>query len=394
MKAEVDLSLGEALRKMDENVYEYAAPRNMADTARVVATFFADSRQVSRLDVYVKSPLDPELLRPQFGTRVMVREREAGASEELYYPKLNALILAKKGVSATVIAISYLSPRFMADLFAERARTLRSEKHFDEAQTEADKAVLVDPDYARGYVEQGDTWAELKNENEAVVSFIAGGNAKYDARYRALAHTRLGVLYWRTRNWVDKAPVEFQQSINLAPDLDEAHLHYGEFLWAQKQADQAVAELTTAVRLNSRNLQAHNVLGEIFYSRSDFAQALPHYAAVSAWGETTASTNPDTAKAEWLYRYGICLDQQRKGPEAIEALRKAVQRNPQMVVAWYQLGQEYQAAKDFEKALDSFRSGLKANPRDLPVSRSVTMLTRSTAPWDWNRLRNSSSVVL
>jgi tetratricopeptide (TPR) repeat protein len=371
LKAEVDLNLGEALKKVDENVFEYPAPRGVTDTARVVAGFFADSRQVSRLEVYLKRPLDPEVLRPQFGTRVMVREREGGVTEEFYYPKLNSLILAKNGGAATAIAIGYLSPRLMADLLVERAQELRGERRLDEAQTEADKAVLVDPDYARGYLEQGDCWADLKNETEAIVSFIAGGNAKYSARYRALAHTRLGSLYWRSRNWLDKAPVEFQKALALAPALDEAHLRYGEFLWAQKQADPAVAELSQAIRLNPRNVQAHQVLGSLYYSRSDFAQALPHYAFVSAWAETPASSNNDAAKAAWHYRYAICLGRERKSPEAIEALRKAVQRDPGMIAAWHQLGAEYQVAKEIPKALDAYRSGLKVNSQDFALNQGL-----------------------
>lgn len=371
MKAEVDLNLGEALRKIEDNVYEYAAPRGMADTVRVVASFFLDSRQVSRLDVYVKAPLDPELLRPQFGTRVMQRDREAGGTEELYYPKLNALILEGKGAPVRVMAIGYISPRLMADLFVERAQKLRNEKRWDEAQTEADKAVLVDADYARGYLEQGECWLDLKNDNEAIVSFIAGSKAKYNPRIRAMAHARLGGVYWKSRNWADKAQVEFQHAVALAPDLDEAHVRYGEFLQAQKQADQAIAELSLALRLNPGNLQAHNDLGALYYSRSEFAQAMPHYGVISKWAETPAATNDDASKAEWHYRYAICLSRERKSSEAIEVFRKAVQRNSQMAAAWYQLGEQYRAAKDFEKALDSFRSGLKAGPQDPALNRAL-----------------------
>jgi tetratricopeptide (TPR) repeat protein len=371
MKAEVDLNLGEALHKLDDTTYEYAPPRGVTDTARVVAAFFSDNRQVARLEVYVKAPLDPEVLRPQFGTRVMVRERENGVSEEFYYPKLNSLILAKNGAAATVVAIGYLSPRLMADLFVERSQRLRGEKRYGDAQTEADKAVLMDPDYARGYVEQGDCFVELKTENEAIVSYIAGSNAKYNVRYQALAHTRLGVLYWRNKNWLDKAAVEFQKAVALAPDLDEAHLRYGEFLWAQKQADQAAAELSQAVRLNGRNMQARHSLGELYFSRSDFAQALPQYAAISAWGETSASTHTDATKAVWHYRYGVCLSRLGKPAEAIEALQKAVQRDPKLTSAWSQLAIEYQGQRDFARALDSYRSGLKVNSQDFALNQAL-----------------------
>lgn len=373
-KAEVDLNLGDPLGKLQENTFVYTPPRSAADSDRVVVQFFGDTRQVARLDVYVKVPLDPEILRAQFGTRVMMHDREAGEVEDLFYPKLNGLVFAGRSASsapARVTAIAYLSPRLMADLFVERSQSLRREGRWGEAQTEADKAVLVDADYARGYLEQAECWMALKNENEAIVAFIAATKAKYNTHSVAAAHVRLGEMYWRSRNWADKAVIEFQQAVAAEPESDNAHLRYGQFLQGQNQTDQAITEFSTALRINSGNLDAEHQLADIYYSRSDCAKAAVHYGALSAWAETPSSRSADAAKAEWNYRWGVCLSKNRQPNEAIAAYQKALKHNSQLAPAWLQLGNEYQVTKDFDKASESYRNGLKVSPKDYLLNQGL-----------------------
>jgi tetratricopeptide (TPR) repeat protein len=337
----------------------------------VVVTFFPDTRQVALLDVYLKTPLIPDLLRSQFGTRIMVREREAGVTEELYYPKLQSLSVTKKDNTELVGSVGYVSPRLIADAFVERSRKLRSEKNFSEAQTEADKAVLVDPDYARSYLEQGYCLSGLKSESEALVSYVAAANARYGPQDISLAHTEVAMQFWKTKNWLDSVPTEFQQAIAAAPDLDEPHMHYAEFLLEQKKADQAQTELAAAVRLNPGNMEARTLLADYLFGRSQFAEALPQYGALSAWAETPQANTADNAKAELHLRYGTCLSRTQKSADAIAALLKAVQRNASLTAAWSLLGSEYRKSKDFEKAMGSYRSGIKVNPQDFDLNQGL-----------------------
>lgn len=370
-KAEVNLNLGEPVRKLGEQVFEYSPPRGANDTRRVLVSYFSDTRQVSRLDVYLKIPIDAELMRPQFGTRVMVRGREDNEQEELYYPKLHALIFAGKAAGSPAIGISYLSPRLVADYYVERFHDLLREKRYDDALTEADKAVLVDPDYAGGYVAQGTYWENQKNYEEAIVRYLAAGNAKYSRLSRAVGRARLGTLYWREKNWVDKAAAEFPRAISEAPQLDEPHLRYGEFLQAQKQPEEALGELVKAVNLNPANVQARLGLAAIYYGKAEYAKALPQYAALSQAAESTSTEHSNELKAEIHFRYGACLGDAKKGQPAIEAYLKALQKNPNLVQAYNNLGSEYQAAGNLEKALESYRSGLKIDERHFLLNQNL-----------------------
>jgi tetratricopeptide (TPR) repeat protein len=374
LKAEVDLHLGEPLRKLDDYVYEYASPRGVPDTERIVAAFFPDTREVSRLDIYLKTSADAELLRSEFGTRVMARDREDGQFEELFFPKLHAVIFADGRNPVAVKAIGYISPRLMADYFADRVPGLLRDQHHEEAQTEADKAVLVDPEYARGYIEQSECWISRKNYNEAIVSLIAGTKAERSPKYQAAAHARLGALYWREKNWADKARPEFLKALALAANLDEAHFLYGEFLQAQKQKQEALAEFTAAVQLNPRNVSARTALAAAHYSESEYAKALPHYAELSAWVESgEAAAWRDESKADIHFRYGNCLRRTNKLPEAVEAYRQALDRSPRMVAGWHHLGFTYHTAGDFAKAIENYRKGLELDPKHGGLTHSLAI---------------------
>jgi tetratricopeptide (TPR) repeat protein len=371
-KAEVDLNLGEPLRKLEDQVFEYAPPRKVTDTQRVVVHFFPDSRQVARIDVYLKTPLDPELMRSQFGTRVMLRDREDGGIEELFYPKLHALVLAGRTPDAKATAISYLSARLLADIYVERCNRLMSEKRLDEAQTEADKAVVVDPDYARGYLAQAAYLSDQKNYDEAIVRYLAATNAKYSQRAKGMAHARLADLYWRQKGWLDKAQPEFQKAVAVAPDLDEGHLRYGQFLEAQKRGDEALAELSRAVDLNAQNTQARFQLAALLFNKGDLANALPHYAALSQWADSVSSSSAnDNTKAGIYFSYGACLSRAGKSQPAIDAFTKALQKNPSLIQAYNSLGLEHQRAGNMEKAVESFRNGLKADSKNLALNQNL-----------------------
>lgn len=369
-KAEVDLGLGEPLRKLADHVYEYAPPPSVTDTRSVVVHFFPDTRQVARLDVYLKTPMDPELVRSQFGTRVMVRDRDNGEVEELFYPKLHALLLSGRAAPARATAVGYLSARLLADIYVERSQNWMRDGRLDEAQTEADKAVVIAPDYALGYVAQGAYLAEQRNFEEAMVRYLAATNAKSSQRAKGLAHARLGEIYWRQKAQPDKAQGEFLKATTVAPDLDEAHYRYAQYLTAQKRGDEAAAELAKTVELNAQHTVARSELAALLFARGDTAGALPHYAALAQTLESSAGAN-DAAKARVYFAYGACLAKAGKSQAAIEAFSQAVQKDPSLSAGYNSLGLEHQRAGNPDRAVDSFRAGLKVDPRNLPLNQNL-----------------------
>jgi tetratricopeptide (TPR) repeat protein len=370
-KAEVDLNLGEPRARIEEGTYEYAPPRGVTDTAKVVVSYFPDTRQVVRIDVYLTTPLPADVLRAQFGTRVMVRDRKGGGQEEIYYPKLHALVFSSKAPDAPVDAIGYLSSRLVHGMYVERAREHLQEKRYDEAMTDADKALVIDADYAGAYVAQGDILWERKNVDEAIVRYIAGTNARYSARSKGQAYSRLGEVYAYEKKWLDKAEAAHQEAIRIAPDLDEAHQEYGRFLRVQKRDDEALPRFLRALELNSDNRRSLFSLSGLYWDRNECAKALPHLEVLNPWAGSSSDVDW-SFKREVHHRYGYCMGEAGETEKALDAFKKLLEREPKNSDAWFRLGVYTQKAGRFEEAVEHHRRSEALKPDDFWNNRYLT----------------------
>ncbi|MBZ5555411.1 MAG: tetratricopeptide repeat protein [Acidobacteriia bacterium] len=398
-KAEVDLSFGESLRRVkpDAELYEYAPPAEANIFDHLVITFFADTKQVARLDAYFKSPHSADSIRTdmQLGKRVLSRDRSEGGVEEFYYPKFNGLLFNSKAPDAPTVAVSYFSPRYLADIYVSRCSELLRTKRYSEASDEADKAVVVDPDYARGYLAQGWSYQSQKNYDEAIVRFLAASNAKYAPHGKGEAHTWLGLMYWNHKNLADKAQEEFQKGVSTAPDDYYTHYQYGRFLRAQKQMDRALVELARAVELSPRYADARLDLAAAYYEKKDYAKAAPHYEWLSQWAESEATVDrDDNFKSLIHFNFAYTLAETGKQDRAIEIYQLALKKNPKFVNALNNLGAQYQALKNYPKAEEYYRAGLRLEPKNFLLNRNLARVLLDRGQFEEARQQAESALSL
>jgi tetratricopeptide (TPR) repeat protein len=398
-KAEVDLSFGEPLRRVnpDAELYEYGPPAEANIFERLVITYFSDTKQVARLDAYFKSPHSAESIRSdmQLGRRVLTRDRTEGGTEEFYYPKFNALLFSSKTVGALAVAVSYFSPRYLADIYVSRCNELVRAKQYREAGDEADKAVVVDPDYARGYLAQGWSYQSQKNYDEAIVRFLAASNAKYAPHSKGEAHTWLGLMYWNHKSLPDKAQEEFQRGVSTAPDYYYTHFQYGRFLRSQKQLDRALVELARAVELNPRSTDARLDLAAAYFEKEDYAKAAPHYERLSKWAESEAAVDrDDNFKSQIHFNFAYSLAETGKNEPAIEIYQLALKRNPRSAGALNNLGAQYQTLKNYPKAEEYYRAGLRIEPKDLLLNRNLGRVLLDRGQFEEARQQAESTLSL
>ena len=365
-KAVTDLRLGEPLRKLaEEGVYEYAPPREAPEARQVVVRFFPDMI-VARLDVYLKEPLLAAALASGFGNMVVSRERPEGGREEFYYPSFQGLIYEAGGAGDRALAISFLSPRLLADYYSERFNEHYGAKRYREAAVEADKAAVVDPDYARGYLAQGLYYESQKDFDEALVRYNAAVAAKYTPEKKARAYMRMGSVYFYEKNQADKAAEAFQRAVQTDPALAVAHLEYGRFLLKQKRDAQALAELGKAVESDPAYLEARLELASAHFKRKQYAEALPHYKVLSEWAGSPAAAKADAGfRSDQYFYYAYCLAETGKREEAIGWYEKAIELTPTGEGAFTNMGWQYLQLDRPDRAEAVFRRGLAVNPRNL-----------------------------
>jgi tetratricopeptide (TPR) repeat protein len=376
-KAEVDLSLGEPLRRLTptDEAYEYAPPRGADDTSKVVVEFWVDTMQIARIDVYPKTPPASAPIREQFGTRVIARQRADGRSEELFYPSMLGMILTGREADASVAAVSYLSTRTLAAVYATRAFDALAARRLSEARTEADKAVLIDPDYGNGYLVQGQYFEAAGDAAEAFARYTLATRSRYGPYHRAAAHAGIGRLYEGPLKAPEKARAEFDLAIETATGRyrDAARVWLAQYLSRQKKDDEALAEYRRALTENPANRSAERGAAAILYDKDLYREALPLYRSLSTWAEETKPADGATLMA----RYGYCLGQLNQRREAIAWYQKALDAGYDKKASLLgNLAYEHRQLGEFQKALDVAEQGLAFEARDrfLNAGRTQALL--------------------
>lgn len=237
--SEVEQVLGKTSNQIKPDVAEYRAPPSAAGIDRIQVEFFSDTHLVARIDVWLSAPMPMADLKARYGKSVLQRVRKDGKREEFFFPQLLAVITSQDQPDI-VIAISHLAPTTLANVFCDQSQQFIRDRQFAEAKEPAENAVVVDPDYARGFLAQGIHYYYMNNFDEAMVRFVAATRAKYTVRRKAHAHTWLAAVYWIKKKQPEQARAEFDKALALAPDFDTVYLEYGRFLKAQKEFDAAV----------------------------------------------------------------------------------------------------------------------------------------------------------
>jgi tetratricopeptide (TPR) repeat protein len=376
-RAEVDLKYGEPRVKSDNRTFEYAPPSTLPGVQRVVVTYFTDTTQVARLDVYLTNPVLPETARADstLGVRTMVRDRARGEQEELYANSLRGLILSSKAPDAQAAALSYLSGRWLSDLYADRFHEYMREKRYADARVEADKAVAIDPDYARGYLMQGEYFQSQKNDDEAIVRYIAATNAKYPPVYLASGHLFLITEYGLKKKWLDKAQAEFQKALSGATNTGqrvEAHVAYANVLRDQKRDPDALKELNAALEVNRNSTSARSALADYFWDKHDYRSALPHYQALARAQDDAPTTDdtPQRNRLEIYFRQAYSTVESGDRDHAISLYQKVLTIDPKHTATLNNLGNIYRDTGRMNEALDTYRTGLASSPNDVYLLNS------------------------
>lgn len=370
-KAQVDLSVGEPLRKLstEDAIFEYPPAKDDSFSRRLVLRYEGDTSEVARLDAYLKTPLALSEIRDRFGTRVVARDRADGGREEVYFPQLQALVLSGRSPDAPVVAVSHLSPRTMGLIYVARFDDLIAQKNFDEARTEADKAVVVDPDGAEGYLAQGRYFVSQRDYNEALVRLTAASNAKYSAADKYRVQIEIARVH-EALSAPDKAQAAYRRAIDIAPppDRPDAHYRLGLFLNGQKKVDEAIVAFAKAVELNAKHLAARRAIADAYFGLKDYTRALPYYEGLGQEAEKTGGEKDGLVH----FRYAYSLKSTGKDAQAVTEYDKALQLpGTHTAAALNNRGLLHVKAGHYAKGIDDYRAGLQHEPKDVLLNRNL-----------------------
>lgn len=184
------------------------------------------------------------------------------------------------------------------------------------------------------------------NPQQSIVDYVEATHLAFDAQMSLEAgHT-------------NAAFASLQDVVRLRPGWAPGHLLLGVICRAQGELDWAVAELEAAVRGDPQWALAHSELAVAYADQHRFDEALREHQAALSLDESAVAYE---ALASTHY------EQQDYG-RAVEACRRAIALDPQLVSAHLRLGLAYIVQGGADQALEEFRTAGELAP-DLPIVR-------------------------
>lgn len=163
----------------------------------------------------------------------------------------------------------------------------------------------------------------------------------------------------------DEAIAKFNEALAVLPTCHVCHYYIGASHAQRQQFGEAEAAYKKAIEVKADFAEAYNGLAGIYNAQKRFDDAA---AASSKAAELAGGAGGGGASA--IYNQGVVLWNAQKYAEAKAQFEKAVQLDPAMADAWYQLGMANLNTGDMNGAVAAFEGYLKAAP-DGPKAAEV-----------------------
>jgi tetratricopeptide (TPR) repeat protein len=145
-----------------------------------------------------------------------------------------------------------------------------------------------------------------------------------------------------------------------------AHNGLGNVYFARGQFDQAIAEYQTALKINPRDDQAHSNLGAAMLSEGSVEEAVIEF-------RKSLELNPNLVQAS--YNLALALFKTGRTNEAIAQYRRTLELNPRFEEAHNDLGIALAQEGRFDEAVAQLQEALRLNP-DYDVARNNLIRVR------------------
>ncbi len=207
----------------------------------------------------------------------------------------------------------------------------------------------------RGYLQE---YEKPENIDNAITEFDQV--LKIDPNY-APAYAALGHAYWRGfrppmnrgKEWLDRASQNCEKALAISPDLPQGHACLGNILYGTGKYEEAIKHYERALELDSSDedtllalADAYSALGNLSAAESTYKKAIslrPNYWRVYSW-------------------LGIFYRNQNRYADAADTLRKATELAPDDYRGYSNLGGAYVLEGRYSKAIDTLKRSIELRP--------------------------------
>jgi len=214
------------------------------------------------------------------------------------------------------------------------------------------RAVEIDPGYARAYAGMADCYAWIHMYYEASEAMARRAD---EASRRALeldptsaeAHASRGFALSLEKRYAE-ARAEFAKAVALAPTLFEAHYLFGRVSWAEGRKEEAAQHFLDASQVRPDDFQSLAMLSTVYDGLKQYDEAVPLYRTVVDRVRRHLELYPEDARA--LYHGAIALRRVGEDEEAKAWAERALAAVGDDASALYNLGCFHAIGGDIEQA--------------------------------------------
>ncbi len=176
-----------------------------------------------------------------------------------------------------------------------------------------------------------------------------------------LAYNNLG-FFLSGRGNADEAMEDYQKSLEINPNYQDAQNNLGHALAAKGRYAEAIARYEAALRINPNLVEAHNNLGNALSDTGKLEEAIAHYLKA-------LQIRPDDEDAH--NNLGVARAMQGRLEEAAQILGEAVRLKPADASAHSNLGNVLAAQSKFEAAAEQYQISLRLDPANAQARNNL-----------------------
>ncbi len=224
--------------------------------------------------------------------------------------------------------------------YINRGIILATEKKYDEALTDYNKAIQLEPKFSKAYNNRGGLMRTLNKYDDAISDFNKAIELQPDY---VKAYNNRGLLMNITKRY-DEAIKDYSKAIELKPNFAEAFNNRGVVNRNLNRNEESLSDFNKAIELQPNYYKAYYDRAILMANQNKYDLAINDY-------NKAIQLQPDYAFA-YLKRGNLSMNQ-KKYDEAINDFNKTINLQPNLAEAYYYRGlSEYYSGKKDNACMD------------------------------------------
>jgi len=282
--------------------------------------------------------------------------------------KLSALIIL--GIGVTLVAFLFISCQQTA---VTSAKVYMQQSNYDKAIEQCKIAIKQMPNDAEAYFVLGEAYGKKRMYHEMNEAFKK--SLEFSQKHaEEIKHERL--KYWVgifnsgvalvKQNKPEEAIKKFSLAIELLPNKTEAYKNLA-YAYSQVNDDSsAIQTYLKAIKIDPNDLELKDFLGLFYYRAKQYDKAIEVLKEVIAKADPKSKVYKDA-----IYNLAYSYDLTGQSDKALETYRSALKAAPGDKDLLFNMGRLYFIQKNYDKAIEKFQEVIKIDSTDFDAHLNI-----------------------